>query len=107
MIIDEVGRRVLPILQFGLLALSPIFLLVLLAITPVAIINTRVKQMISVPLLTSLLYVPYKYCDEENGMLNKHLNNLICLPTYFKVLFRCFVKSFHLLCFYVSLTFFG
>lgn len=66
-IVDAAGRTVLPTLQFIIYALTPIPLLLFLAITPVHIITTRVKQMISLPLLVSLLYVPYKYCDAENG----------------------------------------
>ncbi|KAG2228670.1 hypothetical protein BDF21DRAFT_451150 [Thamnidium elegans] len=65
--IDEAGRIILPTLKFGVYALLPIPLLILLSVTPTHKVSTRCKQAISVPLLTSLLFIPFKYCDEENG----------------------------------------
>lgn len=77
LMIDEAGRTVLPTVQFGFYALTPIFLLFCLSITPVHVIPTRVKQIFSLPLLTSLLYVPCKFCDTENG------NKIDACFTYF------------------------
>lgn len=60
-------RTVLPMTQFGLCALTPIPLLYILAITPTRVLGTTIKQIISLPLLASLLIVPYFYRDSRNG----------------------------------------
>lgn len=51
----------------GFYALMPIVILYFLSTVPPNKITTRIKQLISVPLLISLISVPYFYQDYSGG----------------------------------------
>lgn len=64
---DDRGRRILSYTEFALYSLIPILLLFVMASTPTHILNTKIKQAISFPLLICLVVVPYVYKDPING----------------------------------------
>ncbi|OBZ86624.1 hypothetical protein A0J61_05326 [Choanephora cucurbitarum] len=65
--ITDTWRTVIPVQKLVLYTFSPIFLLVLLSITPTSTIGTRLKQALSIPLMASLLILPLIYRDEINS----------------------------------------
>jgi hypothetical protein len=109
----DTWRTPLPTPQFALYALTPVVILFILAITPLRILGTTSKQIISLPLLASLLILPYIYRDINNGRKKRHfyclfgLHLLICILLYKKVLLLRFAKSFHSQCSYDSATYSG
>lgn len=64
---DERGRRILSLTEFALYSIIPISILFIMASTPVHILSTKVKQLISLPLLVTVVVIPYKYKDPING----------------------------------------
>lgn len=81
------GRTVLPLGRFAFYTLAPMIVLYVLATIPTHILGTRIKQVVSFPLMICLVATPYLYRDENDG------NNyevyllftvlLICLKTCF------------------------
>lgn len=64
---DDRGRKILSYTEFALYSLIPILSLFVMASTPTHILNTKIKQALSFPLLISLVVVPYIYKDPING----------------------------------------
>ncbi|KAI8082597.1 uncharacterized protein B0P05DRAFT_537687 [Gilbertella persicaria] len=65
--IVDTWRTVISPQRLALYTLFPIFCLLILAITPPQFMGTRLKQVISFPLMASLLINPFSYRDEINS----------------------------------------
>lgn len=90
------GRTVLPAIQYALYTLGPMIALYALATVPPHILGTRIKQIISFPLMACLVAMPYLYRDENDGKSSK-----VCLFTIV-LLISCAYR--HVLCALSSTT---
>lgn len=61
------GRTVLPAGQLALYTLGPMVTLYMLATIPLHVLGTRIKQILSFPLMACLVAMPYLYMDENDG----------------------------------------
>lgn len=73
------GRTVLPLGRFAFYTLAPMIALYVLATIPTRILGTRIKQVVSFPLMVCLVTIPYLYMDENDGNNIQSLFIVYCL----------------------------
>lgn len=81
------GRTVLPLGQFAFYTLAPMVALYVLATIPIHILGTRIKQLVSFPLMVCLVVIPYLYRDENDGSNLQSLFIVYCDTNLFKDMF--------------------